>query len=91
MNADMEADAGPPVAAMPPEKKAGIDPTVHARQAALGQLDRNLRRPHHCERCAYYSRPKHASNEKTWLQSPLAEQIQLQHAALQLLSEFLER
>jgi hypothetical protein len=29
------------VAEIPPEKEAGIDPAVHARQAALGQLDRN--------------------------------------------------
>jgi hypothetical protein len=37
----MEADAAPPVAEIPPEKEAGVDPAVYARQAALGQLDRN--------------------------------------------------
>jgi hypothetical protein len=37
----MEVVAAPGVAEIPPEIEAGIDPAVHARQAALGQLDRN--------------------------------------------------
>eukprot|EP00243_Klebsormidium_subtile_P003058 TRINITY_DN16198_c0_g1_i1.p1 TRINITY_DN16198_c0_g1~~TRINITY_DN16198_c0_g1_i1.p1 ORF type:complete len:339 (-),score=79.95 TRINITY_DN16198_c0_g1_i1:427-1443(-) len=38
---DLEADIGPPAEAVPPEKVEGFDPAAYARQAALGQLDRD--------------------------------------------------
>ncbi|GAQ86761.1 hypothetical protein KFL_003090180 [Klebsormidium nitens] len=38
---DLEADLGPPVEASPPAEEDGFDPAAYARQAALGQLDRD--------------------------------------------------